>query len=118
MGLRGGPEELHWDGSDVLPKINVPTLIISGNEDVTTLPSASDRMEQDIRSSTRVSIARAAHLGPVEQYEQYAAAIAQFTGVAYGGTGMPVATAARRAEGLATYAVDKSSRSSLVGQAQ
>jgi len=34
---------LHWDGSNVLPKIDVPTLIISGNEDVTTLPVASDR---------------------------------------------------------------------------
>jgi pimeloyl-ACP methyl ester carboxylesterase len=77
----------------VLPKIAVPTLIISGNEDVTTLPVASDRMERDIRSSTRVSIGRAAHLGPVEQYQAYAAAISQFAGKAYGASGVPVAAA-------------------------
>jgi pimeloyl-ACP methyl ester carboxylesterase len=83
---------LRWDGSDVLPRINVPTLIISGSEDVTTLPSASDRMQRDIPSATRVSISRAAHLGPVEQYRQYAAAIAQFAGKAYGDSATPVAT--------------------------
>jgi pimeloyl-ACP methyl ester carboxylesterase len=83
---------LHWDGSDVLPQINVPTLIISGEQDVTTLPSASDRMQRDIPSATRVSISPAAHLGPVEQYRQYAAAIAQFAGKAYGELGTPVAT--------------------------
>ncbi len=69
---------LHWDGSDVLKQIRVPTLIISGDEDVTTLPSASDRMERDIPSSVRVAVSRAAHLGPVEQYERYADAIASF----------------------------------------
>ncbi|MDB5730531.1 MAG: Lysophospholipase, alpha-beta hydrolase superfamily [Variovorax sp.] len=69
---------LHWDGSDVLTKIRVPTLIISGDEDVTTLPSASDRMERDIPSSVRVAVSRAAHLGPVEQYARYADAIASF----------------------------------------
>jgi len=75
---RGVLGMLHWDGSDVLPKIDVPTLIISGSEDTTTLPSASDRMERDIRSSVRVSVGRAAHLGPVEQYRAYADAIAAF----------------------------------------
>ena len=69
---------LHWDGSDVLGQIRVPTLIISGDEDVTTLPSASDRMEHDIPSSARVAVSRAAHLGPVEQYQRYADAIASF----------------------------------------
>ena len=90
---RGVLAMLRWDGSNVLPKIAVPTLIISGNEDVTTLPVASDRMERDIRSSTRVSIGRAAHLGPVEQYQAYAAAISQFAGKAYGASGVPVAAA-------------------------
>ena len=71
---------LHWDGTDVLGRINVPTLVISGNEDVTTLPWASDRMARDIPSATRISVDRAAHMGPVEQYERYAGAIAQFVG--------------------------------------
>jgi pimeloyl-ACP methyl ester carboxylesterase len=92
---RGVIAMLHWDGSNVLPKIGVPTLIISGNEDVTTLPVASDRMEQDIRASSRVSVDRAAHLGPVEQYRKYAAAIAQFAGRASGASVGPVAAAGK-----------------------
>ena len=69
---------LHWDGSDVLPKITVPTLVISGNQDVTTLPSASDRMEHDIPKANRLAVQGAAHLGPVEQHKLYADAIADF----------------------------------------
>jgi pimeloyl-ACP methyl ester carboxylesterase len=69
---------MRWDGSDVLPKIRVPTLVISGNEDVTTLPAASDRMAHDIPAAERVSVERAAHLGPVEQYASYAKAISAF----------------------------------------
>lgn len=75
---RGVLGMLRWDGSDALPKIRVPTLIISGVEDTTTLPSASDRMERDIPSSVRVAVSRAAHFGPVEQYRVYADAIDSF----------------------------------------
>jgi pimeloyl-ACP methyl ester carboxylesterase len=69
---------LQWDGSDVLKTISVPTLIVSGNEDVTTLPLASDRMERDIAMANRISVPGAAHLGPVEQHELYADAIRTF----------------------------------------
>jgi len=75
---RGVRAMLDWDATEVLPKIGVPTLIISGDEDVTTLPSASDRMARDIRSAARVSIPDAAHLGPVEQHRAYADAIEGF----------------------------------------
>lgn len=69
---------LHWDGTDVLAKIAVPTLIISGEQDVTTLPLASDKMEKDIPSAKRLKVQGAAHLGPVEQHKVYADAIAEF----------------------------------------
>ena len=75
---RGVLAMVRWDGSQVLPKINVPTLIVSGEQDVTTLPTASDRMEKDIRSSVRISVSPAAHMGPVEQHQRYAEAIASF----------------------------------------
>ena len=75
---RGVHAMLEWDATDVLPTIAVPTLIISGNEDVTTLPVASERMARDIRSATRVLVAQAAHLGPVEQHRVYADAIEAF----------------------------------------
>lgn len=69
---------LHRDASDVLPTIKVPTLIISGAQDVTTLPVASDRMNHDIPSSVRLTVSPAAHLGPVEQFARYADAISSF----------------------------------------
>lgn len=83
---RGVLGMLHWDGSDVLPKIDVPTLIISGDEDTTTLPAASDRMQRDIRASRRLSVGGAAHLGPVERYKVYGDAIGAFADEAASGT--------------------------------
>ena len=52
--------------------------MISGNEDVTTLPWASDHMARSIPAAQRVSVERAAHLGPVEQSARYAQAIGVF----------------------------------------
>jgi pimeloyl-ACP methyl ester carboxylesterase len=75
---RGVLGMLHWDGSAVLPTIGVPTLIIAGAQDITTLPAASDRMARDIPSAERLTIDGAAHMGPVEQHERYAEAIASF----------------------------------------
>jgi pimeloyl-ACP methyl ester carboxylesterase len=75
---RGVLGMMKWDGSAVLSTINVPTLIISGNQDVTTLPIASDRMQRDIPGATRVDVDPAAHMGPVEQAERYAEAISGF----------------------------------------
>ena len=83
---RGVLAMLNWDASDVLPRIPIPTLIISGNEDVTTLPRASDRMAREIRSSQRIAVSQAAHLGPVEQHKRYADAIASFVARVSGGS--------------------------------
>ena len=69
---------LHWDGSDALRSINVPTLVISGDQDITTLPAASDRMAATIANAVRVSVDPAAHLGPIEQHGRYAQAISAF----------------------------------------
>lgn len=75
---RGTLAMLEWDASDVLPRIKVPVLIISGNHDVTTLPAASERMARDIPGATHVSVGPAAHMGPIEQHQRYARAIAAF----------------------------------------
>jgi pimeloyl-ACP methyl ester carboxylesterase len=71
---------LDWDASDVLPRIQVPTMIISGNQDLTTLPEASDTMAKSIPSAIRLRVTPAAHLGPVEQEAKYAQALAAFAG--------------------------------------
>jgi pimeloyl-ACP methyl ester carboxylesterase len=75
---RGVLAMLHWDASDVLARVKVPTLIISGEQDITTLPVASDRMERDIPSARRLRVSPAAHMGPVEQHDRYAQALTSF----------------------------------------
>lgn len=77
---RGILAMLHWDGSNVLATTKVPTLVISGEQDTTTLPMASDRMEHDMPLARRVRVSPAAHMGPVEQQRRYAQAVSAFTG--------------------------------------
>ena len=77
---RGTLGMLHWDASDVLPRVAVPVLIVSGAQDTTTLPSASERMKAEIPGSAHVQVNPAAHLGPIEQHERYNQAIAEFAG--------------------------------------
>jgi pimeloyl-ACP methyl ester carboxylesterase len=69
---------LHWDATDALSRITVPVLIVSGDQDTTTLPSASDFMSANIPGASRKSVSPAAHLGPIEQNERYDAAIDTF----------------------------------------
>lgn len=75
---RGTLGMLHWDASDVLSRITVPVLIVSGDQDTTTLPSASDHMSSTIPVNSRVAVNPAAHLGPIEQHAQYNSAIETF----------------------------------------
>jgi pimeloyl-ACP methyl ester carboxylesterase len=95
---RGVLGMLDWDGSDVLTKIDVPTLVISGDDDVTTLPWASDHMARTIPTSVRVSVERAAHLGPIEQPARYGRAIGRFAVQAIGGEERPLALRIRADE--------------------
>ena len=75
---RGALGMLHWDASDVLDRITVPVLIVSGDQDTTTLPVASDHMSAKIPRDSRVSVSPAAHLGPIEQHERYNGAVETF----------------------------------------
>ena len=75
---RGALGMLHWDASDVLERITVPVLIVSGDQDTTTLPLASDEMSAKIPRDSRLSVSPAAHLGPIEQHERYNTAIENF----------------------------------------
>ena len=69
---------LDWDATQVLPQIAVPTLIVTGNQDTTTLPVASLVMKREMKQATLIAIDRAAHLGPIEQHEHYVAAVRAF----------------------------------------
>lgn len=75
---RGTLGMVNWDASEVLSRIPIPVLIISGEQDTTTLPSASDHMEKVIPSAERIRVSPAAHLGPIEQNTRYNEAIRAF----------------------------------------
>ena len=54
---------------DDLPKIEVPTLILVGDQDVATVPAKSERMHEQIAGSKLVTIPEAGHTSTVEQPE-------------------------------------------------
>ncbi|HYJ47220.1 MAG TPA: alpha/beta fold hydrolase, partial [Pyrinomonadaceae bacterium] len=66
------------DQTDLLPSINVPTLIVVGNEDSITPPAGAQAMRAKIEDSRLVIIEGAGHLSNVEQPEQFNRALVEF----------------------------------------
>ena len=63
------------DSSPMLPSINVPTLIVVGDEDTITPPSDAERMARAIPNARLVKIPRAAHLANIENADAVNAAV-------------------------------------------
>jgi 3-oxoadipate enol-lactonase len=63
------------DSSDLLPAIDVPTLIVVGEEDTITPVADAERMASKIRGARLVKIPKAAHMANYEQAEIFNAAI-------------------------------------------
>jgi pimeloyl-ACP methyl ester carboxylesterase len=66
------------DSTPLLPSIDVPTLIIVGEEDVLTPPALSREMQCIIPAAEFVVIPQAGHLSNIEQPEAFNAAVARF----------------------------------------
>jgi pimeloyl-ACP methyl ester carboxylesterase len=75
---RGTLAMFHWDATPVLPHVNTPVLIIVGDQDTTTLPSASEQMQKAIPKARLQRVSPSAHYGLLEQNDTYDAALAQF----------------------------------------
>ena len=75
---RGTLAMFHWDAAPVLPRVNTPVLIIVGQQDTTTLPSASEHMHATIPNSELQRVSPSAHYGLLEQNEKYDATLARF----------------------------------------
>ena len=63
------------DSSALLPSIDVPTLVVVGEEDPITPPADAERMAAAIPNARLVKIAGAAHLSNVEKADAFNAAI-------------------------------------------
>lgn len=66
------------DSSDLLSTIDIPTLIVVGEEDPITPPADAERMAAAIPDSTLVRIPGAAHLSNVEKPEEFNGAVETF----------------------------------------
>lgn len=67
-----------FDAMAGLPKIKVPVLVISGNDDTTTPPKYAAYLAEHIADAQRVTIPDAAHLAPLEQPRAVNRAISDF----------------------------------------
>lgn len=66
------------DSSSLLPNIDVPTLVLVGEEDSITPPADAERMAAAIRGARLVRIAGAAHLSNYEQAVAFNLAVSTF----------------------------------------
>src|SRR5215208_1222442 len=66
------------DQTDLLPSINVPTLIVVGSEDAVTPPADAEAMGAKIEGSRLVVVEGAGHLSNVEQPGEFDRALVEF----------------------------------------
>lgn len=66
------------DASDVLPRVEVPALVVVGRDDAITPPSDAERMRNAIPGAALAVIDRAAHLSNFERPEEFNRAAAAF----------------------------------------
>ncbi len=69
---------LRRDQTDLLPSINVPTLIVVGSEDAVTPPADAEAMRAKIEGSRLVIIEGAGHLSNVERPEAFNRVLVEF----------------------------------------
>jgi pimeloyl-ACP methyl ester carboxylesterase len=66
------------DESATLPRINVPTLVVIGDRDKTTVPESGQFIARNIPTSLPVTLSPARHLGLFEYHGQFNQILAEF----------------------------------------
>ena len=66
------------DSTSLLPKINVPTLVVGGEEDAISSPEVMAAMAGKIPDSRHLTLPRAGHLSNLEAPEEFNAALREF----------------------------------------
>ena len=75
---RGMLAMMHWDATETLPTISVPTLVVAANADKATLPVASQRMAETIPGARIVDLTPAGHTGLIEQHGKWVEVVNAF----------------------------------------
>jgi pimeloyl-ACP methyl ester carboxylesterase len=61
-----------YEAADVLGAIQAPALVITGDSDIVTLPSAGEHIAQSILRAELSELKNAGHMGLIEQYSAFA----------------------------------------------
>jgi 3-oxoadipate enol-lactonase len=72
------------DSVETLKTINVPTLIVTGDEDILTGMAEAELMRQNVQNSQMKVIAKAGHYSPWEQPEEAGKLVRQFLDAQHG----------------------------------
>ncbi len=75
---RGMLGMIAYDATDVLPGITVPTLVILGDKDTTTLPEAGEFIASHVPRAEAVTLAPARHMGLMEHHDRFDRLVAEF----------------------------------------
>jgi pimeloyl-ACP methyl ester carboxylesterase len=75
---RGVLAMFRYDATATLPAIPLPTLVIAGNRDQSTLPEASERIRADVPRAELIELTPGGHLGLLEQHEKFVGAVGAF----------------------------------------
>ena len=76
---RGMLAMMKYDAREILARISVPTLVVSGDRDTTTKPEASGEIHAGIADANLLNLSPAKHLGLIEHDQEYAEAIRAHT---------------------------------------
>jgi pimeloyl-ACP methyl ester carboxylesterase len=77
---------LHYDATETLKRINVPTLVVAGDQDPLCKPEASIFIDKHVPDSRLVMLKPARHLGLIEHHDYYAKQVRHFALEALSGT--------------------------------
>ena len=75
---RGMLGMIRYDATDVLGRIDVPTLVFVGDRDATTKPEAGQFIARNVPGAELVTLSPAKHMGLVEHHERFDQRLAEF----------------------------------------
>jgi pimeloyl-ACP methyl ester carboxylesterase len=75
---RGMLGMIAYDATNVLERINVPTLVFVGDQDTTTKPEAGEFIARNVPRAELVTLSPARHMGLIEHHERFDRHLAEF----------------------------------------
>ncbi len=77
---RGMLGMIAYDATHALGRINVPTLVVVGDQDTTTLPEAGEFIARHVPRAELVTLTPAKHMGLLEHHERFDRLVEDFAG--------------------------------------